>query len=146
MTEATTERDIDRLNAMLRGERSAVETYEQAIAKLGGNGLSAQLTPLKSSHAARVVKISGRISMLGGQADSTSGAWGAFAKLVEGGAAVFGDKPAIAALEEGEDHGKKEYADLDDLTDATRSFVVAELIPEQQRTHDAMRSIKKSMS
>lgn len=145
MTEATAERDVDRLNAMLRGERAAVETYTQCIEKLNGSGLAPQLTPLKSSHAARVVKLTGRINQLGGTADTTSGAWGAFAKLVEGGAAVFGDKPAIAALEEGEDHGKKDYADLDELTDATRSFVVTELVPEQKRTHDAMRAIKHSM-
>ncbi|MBC8068146.1 MAG: DUF2383 domain-containing protein [Deltaproteobacteria bacterium] len=145
MTEATAERDVDRLNAMLRGERAAVETYTQCIEKLNGSGIATQLATLKSSHAARVVKLTSRINLLGGAADTTSGAWGAFAKLVEGGAAVFGEKPAIAALEEGEDHGKKDYADLEDLTDSTRSFVVTELVPEQKRTHDAMRAIKHSM-
>jgi len=78
-------------------------------------------------------------------ADS-SGPWGGFAKLVEGGAKVFGVKAALAALEEGEDHGKKLYReDLDKLDASTRSFVETELMPEQQQTHDLMSQLKHSV-
>ena len=45
------------------------------------------------------------------QVDEGSGAWGAFAKLVQGGADLLGDASAVSALEEGEDHGIKTYAD-----------------------------------
>lgn len=146
MQDGTNEKDIDRLNSMLRGERAAVETYGTCIEKLSGNAYASQLSSLKASHAGRVGKLSSKVAELGGKADTTSGAWGSFAKLVEGGAAVFGDKAAIAALEEGEDHGKKEYADLDGLTASTRSFVQTELVPEQRRTHDALSAMKKSMA
>lgn len=141
--DATNERDIDQLNSYLKGERSAVETYDQAIEKVEG-ALKLQLRPLRDSHQHRVQKLAARIAMLGGEPADGSGVWGAFAKLVEGGAKVFGSGAAIATLEEGEDHGKKDYArDLDDLTPATRQFVQSELVPEQQRTHDALSALKK---
>ena len=89
-------------------------------------------------------KLVQRIAMLGGEPARSSGAWGAFAKLAEGGARIFGTDAAIAALEEGEDHGKKDYArDLDDLSYPTRQFVQVELVPEQTWTHDALSALKK---
>jgi Domain of unknown function (DUF2383) len=145
MNDTTSERDLDQLNAMLRGERSAVETYGQCIEKLATSRFAPQLAPLKASHASRVGKLTSQITQLGGEADTTSGAWGSLAKLIEGGAAVFGEKPAIAALEEGEDHGKKTYAELADLTEPVRAFVQRELVPEQKQTHDALLAIKKAM-
>lgn len=152
MTQANTidtthDRDVDRLNAMLRGERSAVETYAQCIEKLASSGssLGGQLRSLQASHAARVGRLSQRVAQLGGTADTDSGAWGTFAKMIEGGAAVFGEKAAIAALEQGEDHGQKVYDDLDDISASTRSFVLSELVPEQRRTHDALAALKRSL-
>lgn len=137
--------DLDRLNSMLRGERAAVESYDQCIAKLANSRFAPQLSPLKASHATRITKLTGKITEMGGEADTTSGAWGSFVKLVEGGAAMFGERAAVAALEEGEDHGKKEYAQLDKLSEDTRRFVEMELVPEQRRTHDALSSIKRAM-
>lgn len=138
------ERDIDQLNSYLKGERSAVETYDQAIEKLDDHGIRMQLQQLRESHQQRVQKLVQRISMMGGEPADDSGVWGAFAKLVEGGAKIFGQDAAIATLEEGEDHGKKDYSrDLDELTPQTRRFVQSELVPEQQRTHDALSALKK---
>jgi len=138
------ERDIDQLNSYLKGERSAVETYDQAIDKMDDHGVRVQLQQLRDSHQQRVQKLVQRISMLGGEPADDSGVWGAFAKLVEGGAKIFGKGAAIATLEEGEDHGKKDYSrDLDKLSPSTRQFVQSEIVPEQMRTHDAMSALKK---
>lgn len=144
MTQATKQQDIEQLNGMLRGERAAVETYKQCIEKLGDDGIGQQLGELRSSHSARVGKLTARVVMLGGEADMNSGAWGTFAKAVEGSAAIFGKAAALAALEEGEDHGKKLYTKLDGLTEGTRTFVQTELVPEQRRTHDALNALKSS--
>jgi uncharacterized protein (TIGR02284 family) len=138
------EQDIDQLNSYLKGERSAVETYDQAIEKMDDHGVRMQLQQLRDSHQMRVQKLVQRISMLGGDPADDSGIWGGFAKLMEGGAKLFGKDAAIAVLEEGEDHGKKDYSrDLDKLTPATRQFVQSELVPEQLRTHDSMSALKK---
>jgi hypothetical protein len=73
--------------------------------------------------------------------------WGTFAKLVEGGAAALGEKAAIAALEEGEDHGLRDYkSDVNDLDDTTKSFIQQRILPEQQRTHDGVSMLKKKLA
>ena len=135
------QRSMDALNSLLRGELSAVETYEQAIAKFGSE-TPRELHDCLRSHEHRVQQLTVRIYDLGGKPAEGSGIWGAFAMLVEGGAAVFGRKAALSALEEGEDHGLAEYNDrLDDLDAESRRLVQAEILPEQLKTHDAVRNL-----
>jgi hypothetical protein len=139
--------DIDHLNSFLRGELSAVETYNQAIQKLAGEpAVVTSLQQSRGSHMRRAEMLRSEIRRLGGEPADGSGLWGGFAKLVEGGAKVFGKKAAVAALEEGEDHGRDDYKrDLDDLSPQVRMFVQSQLVPEQQRTHDALSQLKKTM-
>jgi uncharacterized protein (TIGR02284 family) len=141
------EQDIDKLNSFLRGELSAVETYNQAIAKLDDDpAMRQRLQTLRDSHSARVRQLSSMISALGGQPDTSSGLWGGFAKLVEGSAKLFGKSAATAALEEGEDHGKRLYADnVDELSSEVRNFIRSQIMPEQQRTHDALSALKRQV-
>jgi len=129
---------VDPLNTLLRGELSAVETYGQAIEKFGSDA-PPELIECQRSHQARALRLQRRIRELGGRPSLDSGTWGAFAKLVEGGAALFGRKAALNALEEGEDHGLAEYRErMDDMDVDSRRLVESELMPEQQATHDAM--------
>jgi uncharacterized protein (TIGR02284 family) len=137
---------IDVLNSYLRGELSAVETYRQALDRIDDPFLQASLHELSLSHAQRVSLLRSRISLLGGEPEQSSGAWGGFAKVIEGGAKVFGVKAALAALEEGEDHGLRMYRDdLDELDASMQAFVLNELLPEQQRSHDEMSNLKHSV-
>ena len=77
---------------------------------------------------------------------SDSGSWGAFARLVEGGAKTFGEKAAVAALEEGEDHGLKLYRDdLTKLDPASRQLVETDLLPAQERTHQSLSTLKHTL-
>jgi hypothetical protein len=133
------------LNKFLRGELSAVETYRQAIDRLRTSACATTLTDNQRSHEQRVQMLRTQIMSLGGKPAEGSGPWGGFAKLVEGGAKLFGEKAAIAALEEGEDHGLKLYrgrSDLEKLDLATRDFVERNLLPEQERTHRATSALK----
>jgi hypothetical protein len=135
------------LNKFLRGELSAVETYRQAIERLSASAFAADLMENKRSHEQRVEMLRNQILRLGGQCSADSGAWGSFAKLVEGGAKLFGEKAAVAALEEGEDHGLKLYrsnSDIEKLDLATRDFVERSLLPEQERTHRTTSRLKHS--
>jgi uncharacterized protein (TIGR02284 family) len=140
-------RDIEKLNSFLRGERSAVETYNQAIEKVDDDpALRQRLQALCNSHSTRVSELSSRIRELGGKPDETSGAWGGFAKLVEGGAKLFGKSAAIAALEDGEDHGKRLYEDnLDELSPATQEWIRSRIMPDQYRTHDTLSALKNQV-
>lgn len=143
----TQEKSVDVLNSFLRGEISAVETYRQAISKLDKPQLQTQLQECMQSHAQRVTLLSDQIRALGGSPANSSGVWGAFAKAVEGSATALGDKVAINALEEGEDHGRNDYRrDLDKLDGATRQLVQSRVIPEQERTHSTMSQLKKTLS
>jgi len=141
-----TDKPVDSLNEFLRGEISAVETYRQAIEKLGSSPTRAQLEDCRRSHEERVGKLREWVARLGGEPAKDSGAWGAFARLVEGGAKALGERAAVAALEEGEDHGLKLYrGDLDKLDAASRRLVETDLLPEQERTHRFMSTLKHTL-
>lgn len=143
MTKTHSKDDIQQFNSFLRGEISAVETYEQAIKKAEDPHVLAVLRENRASHAERVALLEREIRALGGEPSKGSGVWGGFAKAVEGGAKLFGESAAIAALEEGEDHGLADYkADLSKLSPAHRSIVTLQLLPKQQQTHDAARRLK----
>ena len=134
---------VDLLNSFLRGEISAVETYRQAIDRLSDDPLP-ELRENLASHQRRVEVLQREIISLGGVPESGSGAWGAFTRLIEGGAALLGRGPALAALEEGEDRGLAQYRkDTHKLPGATRLLVESELLPDQQRTHDRMSRVKR---
>lgn len=137
---------VDTLNELLRGEISAVETYRQALEKLTNSPVRAELEDCRQSHALRVQKLREQVMRLGGRPDESSGAWGTFAKLVAGSAKAFGEKAAIAALEEGEDHGLRLYkGDIDKLDPASRALVEADVLPAQERTHRSLSTLKHAM-
>ena len=145
-TNVSVDRSIDTLNSFLRGEISAVETYRQAIDRLTDNPLRYQLKECLDSHTMRVDSLRQRVQELGGTPSTSSGMWGTFARMIEGSAAMLGEKATIAALEEGEDHGKNDYQrDLDQLDYETRSWFTSRIQPEQERTHDQLSALKKAL-
>jgi len=138
------DKTIDQLNSWLRGEISAVETYRQALEKAEDTRALTILRENELSHASRVQMLRDEVRRLGGEPAEGSGVWGTFAKAVEGGAKLFGESTAVAALEEGEDHGLKEYTkDGADLPITLHRTVTDKLLPEQRRTHDALAHLKK---
>lgn len=143
-----TKSNIDQLNSFLRGEISAVETYRMALDKLEANSPArAELQTCMQSHQQRVILLRDAIRTLGGEPSESSGPWGVFAKAVEGGANLLGDKVAVAALEEGEDHGLKDYKkDIDELDASAQHLVNNQLLPLQQQTHDRMSALKARLS
>jgi len=143
----TIQSSVNQLNSFLRGEISAVETYRQAIEHLKNTTHRTELASCKQSHEQRAVLLAEQIRKLGGAPAASSGPWGAFAKLVAGGAATLGEKTAIAALEEGEDHGNKDYqVDLSQLDPATRALVETRVLPLQRTTHATISALKQQLS
>jgi len=141
-----TKSSIDKLNSFLRGEMSAVETYQMALDKLdrASSARDELLVNLKS-HQDRVLQLQEAIVAAGGTPAKGSGPWGAFAKVVEGAAKTLGDKTAVSALEEGEDHGLKDYkSDISDV-DAFCRQIVGRMISMQQQTHDRLSALKRRL-
>lgn len=145
MDTSQNEKSLSNLEALCRGELAAVETYNTALSSASLGTFRSQLIQCQRSHQNRVHLLGWRIHLLGGTPPESSGAWGVFAKAVEGAATVIGEKAAIAALEEGEDHGMNEYrARLGELDSDTRDFIQARLMPAQNETHGIARALKLS--
>jgi len=140
------EEDIKQLNSFLRGELSAVETYDQAIEKVEDVSVLSVLRDNRACHQRRTEALQLHVRQLGGEPAEDSGVWGSFAQVIEGGAKVFGSSTAVAALEEGEDHGLADYKrDMSSLSVAARRFVTENLLPAQIRTHDALAQVKATL-
>jgi hypothetical protein len=138
---------IDQLNSFLRGELSAVETYRQALDATGSVPHRSTLELCARSHQTRAELLREEVQRRGGTPADGSGAWGAFAKAVEGTAGAFGERSAIVALEQGEDHGRDDYRrDIKKLDTAARQLIETRVLPEQLRTHDAISALKKQLS
>lgn len=143
----TTETVVSNLNSLLRGEISAVETYNQAIAHLATmmpKESGSDLIANRDCHSKRVALLSSNIVQHGGTPATTSGLWGSLTKLVEKGASLISAKTVIAALEEGEDRGLAQYRAPGDLDPSSIQLVQTVLLPRQLETHERMRLRKLS--
>ncbi len=132
-----TEKGMSCLNALLRGELAATETYQQALAKVGNDTGSTELRRLHDEHREAANTLRQHIRDHGGTPDHGSGAWGAFAKSVEGTAKIFGQTAAMKALKEGEEHGISDYEKAlkdDSLSADCKSLISGRLLP-QTRAH-----------
>lgn len=128
---------VTQLNSLLRGEISAAETYRMAIDKVadGTDATNAGLLrEIQEEHGRAAQGIRDRIRELGGEASDSSGAWGAWAKTVQGTMNLLGDGAALKSLKEGEEHGLKDYQEaIDDVDPSSAQLIQNQLIPAQQR-------------
>ena len=132
---ATTTAQKATLDSLLRGEMSAIETYRMAIEKLAGSNKPgvAELQRIQRDHRDAADLLWHHLERKGERPSEGSGAWGAFAKAVEGTAKLLGNKAALKALKEGEEHGLKEYEEaLDDEISPELQSVIRALISRQQ--------------
>jgi bacterioferritin (cytochrome b1) len=138
---------IEQLNSFLRGELSAIETYRLALERLEHTEFRGSLTQCSRSHEERARLLTEAILGRGGEPVDSSGAWGALVRTIERSAAAISEKAAIAALEEGEDHGRDDYLrDLTNLEPSARQLIEFAILPEQRRTHDTIKAVKRSLS
>jgi uncharacterized protein (TIGR02284 family) len=127
----------DTLNELLRGELAATETYQQALAKVGNEPGADELRHIHKEHREAANTLRQHVRHFGGKPDQDSGAWGAFAKAVEGTAKVFGNAAALTALKEGEESGIRSYEDAlqdEGLPAECRNLIRTDLLP-QTRAH-----------
>ena len=129
-----TESCIKACNELLRGELSAIETYNQALEKFSDSPKKDTLRDILGDHEESADQLREHIFAMGGAPDSSSGPWGAFATAVEGTAKLLGESAALQALIEGEEHGKNEYEEaLDDtdLMEETKATIRESLLARQ---------------
>jgi uncharacterized protein (TIGR02284 family) len=129
----------DTLNALLRGEIAATETYQQALARVGDDPKAEELRRIHREHREAANTLRKHVHEHGGKPDQGSGAWGKFAKAVEGTAKLFGDTAALKALKEGEEQGLNDYQEAvedEDLPADCKTLISGTLLP-QTRQHIA---------
>ena len=132
-----TETAITHLNSLLRGELAATETYQQAMDRFGAEPGGSELRRLHADHRESANTLRNHIHSFGGKPDQGSGAWGTFAKTVEGAAKLFGNTAALKALKEGEEHGIKSYEDAladENLPTQCKTLIRSTMLP-QSRSH-----------
>jgi uncharacterized protein (TIGR02284 family) len=138
---------INQLNSFLRGELSAAETYRLALERLEQTEFRSSLVQCSRSHEERARLLTEAILGRGGEPSDSSGAWGSLVRMIERSASAISEKAAVAMLEEGEDHGRDDYLrDLDHLEPSARQLVEFAILPEQRRTHDTIKAVKRSLS
>ena len=146
-TSQDTTSTINQLNSFLRGELSAAETYRLALERLDQSEFRPSLVQCTRSHEERARLLTEAILGRGGEPADSSGAWGSLVRMLERSAAALSESAAVAGLEEGEDHGRDDYLrDLDNLEPSARQLVEFAILPEQRRTHDTIRAVKRSIS
>ena len=107
--------DIDALNALLRGEVAAVETYDQVIAKFAGQPQAVELQRLRDEHTEAAAVLRERVRHFGGDPAEGSGIWGKLTAAITGTAKIFGPAAALATLKQGEEYGIGQFENA--LTD-----------------------------
>ena len=127
----------DSLNALLRGELAATETYQQALAKVGDDPRAADLHKIRDGHRTAANTLRQHVHEHGGKPDQGSGGWGVYAKSVEAASQVFGNTGALKALKEGEEYGVKDYekALADEALPADCKELIRSTLLPQTRAH-----------
>lgn len=131
-----TDECIDVCNSLLRGELSAVETYQQAMEKFKDQPEFSTLQQIRADHEDSVAALRTHLTEMGAEAATDSGAWGGFAKAVEGSAKLLGESPALAALSAGEEHGINEYKSAlenPDVMQDIKGVIRTRLLPSLDR-------------
>lgn len=131
-----TEQSVEQLNRLLRGELSAIETYEQALQRVKDLSTKDTLRRLAEDHRAAADILRQQVALAGGTPDQSSGAWGVWARTVEGTASMLGETTALKALKEGEEHGLKEYQDVaadESIAYSARNLIASDLLTRQRQ-------------
>jgi hypothetical protein len=127
---------VEKINDLVKGEMSGVETYEQALGKVEGSSEEPKIQAILNDHKEAVSKLQGALEKLGASSAKSSGAWGAFVKSIEGTARLFGNTAALKALKEGEEYGVKQYEgtlDTEGLDEECARLIRDDLLPQTKR-------------
>jgi bacterioferritin (cytochrome b1) len=131
---------VRQLNSLLRGELSAVETYQMTINRVAGQQAVyadsvEMLRRIEADHHQAADVLRQRVQSLGGRPTEGAGAWGAWAKFIQGTVNLLGDPTtALKGLKEGEEHGLRDYQEsLDEVDEQSRQVIQQRLIPAEQQ-------------
>jgi hypothetical protein len=138
---------IDICNSLLSGEISAIETYTQAILKFNGEPEVSLLELIRKEHIESANQLRQNVKDMGGVPPRDSGGWGMWAKTIEGAANFIGTFAALKALQEGEEHGEKQYRNAlkePEILPEFRFMIRTELLPRLLRHISMLRWLQQA--
>jgi len=138
---------IEICNNLLRGERSAVETYNLAIKTNGGSPALNDLTNIREDHQEAVATLEQNIRSMGGVPEEKSGAWGVFAQTVQGTADTFGESSAMSSLETGEKTGRQDYENAladEGVMSGCKDMIRLDLLPRITRHIATLEQLRRA--
>lgn len=120
---------------LIRGEMSAVKSYNQILVDLRDQQEKVKLEKIKADHEMAVVKLKSYATKEVKEDTMSVGAWGTFAQAWTGGAKLMGNKVALKALTQGEKHGINEYKEAlkdKNLKPELKELIRTQFIPKQE--------------
>lgn len=135
---------IEVCNRLLRGELSAVETYDQTIRKFENDPAATTLRRIRDEHQQSAARLQSNVAGMGGEPATDSGAWGTVTQAAQGVAKMFGESAALKGLQQGEEHGLNDYQDaLDDeeVMPECKQMIRSELMPRTRAHIETLRGL-----
>ena len=133
------------MDDLIRGEMSAVKSYDTILADMKDGAEKTKLEKIRANHETAVEKLKGFASKEVKEDTKSAGAWGSFATVWTSGAKLMGNKTALKALTQGEEHGITEYKEaLDDasIKPELKQMIRTQFIPKQE---EHLKTIKSMM-
>ncbi|MDP0491381.1 MAG: DUF2383 domain-containing protein [Verrucomicrobiota bacterium JB023] len=142
----TVQQTTEACQNLLRGEISAVETYNLAIEKYGDQPFADTLRQIRANHLENERLLREHVGWLGSEPATGSGAWGVLVKTLQTGANFFGENASLSVLKTGEEHGAKDYQDAleGELMREAREMIDRVLLPRVQSNLATLESIKEA--
>ena len=136
---------IEALTALLHSELAAVESYDKALDR-DNEDRRIILIGCKASHSRRVTLLNQRLSSLGSDVVLAVGQWETLVVAVTTGSGFLGERGVITALMDGEDGVRDTYRTvLKQCESLTTQFVETQLIPDMNRTHEAISTMHRQV-
>lgn len=129
-------RCIEVCNELLRGELSAVATYQQALGKFMEPADHQALHEILEDHTHSAGVLRELVIAQGALPAQDAGMWGNLTKFLESAAVMLGESSALNLLRAGERHGISEYQHaLEDreLMQEIKTRISSDLLPSLSR-------------
>ena len=139
-------RKTEALNQILRGERSAVEAYEQVLEKISEEPERIRLEEFLTTHRKNVEYWERQVMAEAMKPDDSSGPWGYIVQAFVGTAKLFGNTATLSALKQGEEHGLNEYQTLienPEIDVVDKRYVRNVIIPELEKHLISIEAMKQ---
>lgn len=145
MTAKPSNDEATQVDDLVRGELAAMKAYDQLISDTKDEKQKAKLQMIRKDHEKAVSKLSkyvaGKPELL--EDTEKAGPWGTFAKTWVKGGKLMGNDGALKALQQGEEHGIREYEEAledDSVNMELRNTIKAELLPNQKKHIETLKS------